>query len=72
MFAGQQDDLGMQRANHPRQEVRDRCDAILLLAEGQSPESVAERRLSQRYTLDELATWVDCFNSRGVEGLIAG
>jgi hypothetical protein len=72
LTVGQQADLGMQRANHPRQEVRDRCHAILLLAEGQSPEWVAERGLSQPYSLDELAAWVECFNSKGVEGLTAG
>jgi hypothetical protein len=67
----QEDDLGHHKTHHNHPQVRDRCAAILLLAEGHDPEEVAFELLSQPITLEVLAKWVGVFNERGVPGLLS-
>jgi transposase len=63
--------LREQAKNNPDQQVRDRCAAILLLADGHAPEEVAFKLLSKPVTLEVLAKWVEVFNEKGIPGLLS-
>ena len=59
------------RDHDPRPYVRERGAAILKMADGQSPHSVATRGLLKPRDPDTVYAWLDHYQSEGVAGLIA-
>ena len=59
------------RDHDARPYVRERGAAILKIADGQSPHSVATRGLLKPRDPDTVYAWLDHYQSDGVAGLIA-
>lgn len=66
----QQDQLQDYRDHHPKPAVRERCAALLKVANGQSAHAVARHGLLKRRKPDTLYGWLDYFEAEGVEGLL--
>jgi hypothetical protein len=60
------------RNHDPRPYVRERCAAILKVADGQSPHSVALTGLLRPRDPDTVYEWLNIFEQHGVEGLMRG
>ena len=57
--------------NHDRRpDVRERCAAILKVADGQSPHAVATQGLLRPRDPDTVYHWLDCYEQHGIEGLL--
>jgi len=67
----QQQELKQQRDHHPRWYVRERCAALLKIAEGQAPHRVAQAGLLKRRDPDTLYHWLAIYRDEGLPGLIA-
>jgi hypothetical protein len=59
------------RDHHPSPQRRERCTAILKVAEGKAPYWVARQGLLKPRCPNTLYTWVRLYRTRGLEGLIA-
>lgn len=63
----------IEHRNHdPRPDVRERCAAVLKVADGQSPHSVALTGLLRPRDPDTVYEWLNNFEHQGIEGLIGG
>ena len=59
------------RDHDPRPYVRERCAALLKVAEGCSPRAVARHGLLRPRDPDTVYTWLDRFQAEGLPGLLA-
>jgi hypothetical protein len=59
------------RDHDPRPYVRERCAALLKVADGLAPHAVARRGLLRPRDPDTLYTWLDRFRAEGLPGLLA-
>ena len=67
----QHQQLSHHRDHDPRPYVRERCAALLKVADGQSPNAVACYGLLKRRDPDTLYQWLDRFQAEGLPGLLA-
>ena len=58
------------RNHDPRPDVRERCAAILKIADGQSPHAVAQGGLLRPRDPDTVYGWLNSYEEEGVEGLL--
>lgn len=63
-------ELVRHRDHHPATYVRERCGAVLKVAEGQSAHSVALQGLLKKRDPDAVYSWLDLYETEGVAGLI--
>jgi Winged helix-turn helix len=59
------------RDHDPRPSVRERCAAVLKVAEGLAPHAVARRGLLRPRDPDTVYAWLDRFQAEGLPGLLA-
>ena len=59
------------RDHDPRPYLRERCAALLKIADGASPYGVSQQGLLQQREPDTVYNWMNIYASEGVEGLIA-
>ena len=59
--------------NHDRRpDIRERCAAILKIAEGHAPYAVAREGLLKHRDPDTVYGWLDRYEEHGLEGLLRG
>lgn len=66
----QRQELAQRRDHDPRPYVRERCAAMLKIADGQAANAVARSALLKPRDPDTLYDWMDHFEQEGVAGLI--
>ena len=71
LTAAQRQQLLHHRDHDPRPYVRERCAALLKVAEGCSPRAVARHGLLRPRDPDTVYTWLDRFQAEGLPGLLA-
>ncbi len=59
------------RDHDPQPYVRERCAALLKIADGQAPFTVARFGLLRTRDPDTLYAWLDCYQHDGLPGLFA-
>jgi hypothetical protein len=64
-------ELIQHRDHDERPYVRERCAALLKIAEGKSPHWVAERGLLKPRDPDTVYNWLNIYEQEGLSGLIA-
>jgi len=69
---GQRNALIEYRNHDQRPDVRERCAAILKVADGQSPHAVAREGLLRPRDPDTVYRWLDRYEEQGLEGLLTG
>jgi transposase len=57
--------------HHPRAAVRERCAALLKVAEGTSPHAVARAGLLFARDLDSVYRWLNWYQQEGIVGLLS-
>lgn len=58
--------------DHDREPwVRERCSAVLKIADGQAPYAVARTGLLQPRDPDTVYSWLTCYATEGIAGLLA-
>jgi hypothetical protein len=67
----EQRELEHYRDHEPRPYVRERCGAILKIAEGAPPHAVARQGLLKARDPDTLYGWLQVYEEEGVAGLVA-
>ena len=67
----EQRELEYYRDHDTRPYVRERCGAILKIADGATPHAVARHGLLQPRDPDTLSGWVQVYEEEGVAGLLA-
>lgn len=67
----QRQELVEHRDHDPRPDVRERCAAMLKIAEGQVARQVAQRGLLKPRDSDTVYSWLDRYQAEGLKGLIA-
>jgi len=67
----QRQELIQQRDHHPRPYVRERCAALLKIADGKTPHWVAKHGLLKERDPDSVYLWLNIYESQGLTGLIA-
>lgn len=67
----QQRELEKNRDHHPDSYVRERCGAILKIAEGQAAYAVARQGLLKPRDPDAVYHWLNIYEAEGLAGLIA-
>jgi hypothetical protein len=67
----QRHELTKNRDHHPEAYVRERCGAILKIAEGQAAYAVARQGLLKPRDPDAVYHWLNHYEAEGVAGLIA-
>ena len=67
----EQRELEHYRDHDPRPYVRERCGAILKIAEGATPHAVARQGLLKPRDPDTLYGWLQVYEEEGVAGLLA-
>jgi hypothetical protein len=67
----EQRELEHYRAHDTRPSVRERCGAILKIAEGAAPQAVARQGLLKPRDPDTLYGWFAVYEEEGVAGLLA-
>ena len=65
----QRDQLVWARDNHPKPYIRERCAALIMIADGRSGRDVAHNGLYKRRKADTIYEWVDRYKAEGFEGL---
>jgi len=66
----QRQELLHHRDHDPRPYVRERCAALLKIADGQSAHAVARHGLLQPRDPDTIYSWLDMYERLGVQGLL--
>lgn len=69
--AKQRGDLEHYRDHDPRPYVRERCGALLKIADGHAPYAVATQGLLRPRDPDTGYGWVHLYETDGVEGVVA-
>jgi hypothetical protein len=59
------------RDHDPKPYVRERCAALLKIADGASPHAVANAGLLRRRDPDTVYAWLDRYRAEGLPGLAA-
>lgn len=59
------------RDHDPRPPVRERCAALLKIAEGKSPHWVARHGLLKERDPDTVYNWLNIYQAEGLAGMIA-
>jgi hypothetical protein len=59
------------RNHHPKPFVRERCAALLQIADGHSPYAVANNGLLRSRDPDTVYAWLDYYQDEGLPGLLA-
>jgi Winged helix-turn helix len=59
------------RDHDPRPYVRERCAALMKIADGLSPYAVAQRGLLRRRDPDTVYAWLDRYQADGLTGVVA-
>jgi hypothetical protein len=67
----QRQELLHHRDHDPRPAVRERCAALLKVADGQSPHAVARHGLLRPRDPDTVYGWLDYYQGAGLPGLVA-
>lgn len=67
---GERNELVEQRDHHPSPQARERCAALLKIADGQSPHWVARQGLLKPRDPDTIYTWLDLYATEGLEGVL--
>ena len=67
----QRTELLYHRDHDPKPYVRERCAALLKVADGQAPHAVACAGLLRVRDPDTLYTWLDHYQEQGLPGLFA-
>ena len=68
----QRDSLKQARDHDPRPYVRERCAALLKIAEGHSPHWVARHGLLKERDPDTIYRWLSTYQRAGLAGVRAG
>jgi hypothetical protein len=63
-------ELEYSRDHDARPYVRERCGAVLKMAEGQTPHAVARQGLLKPRDPDTLYGWLEVYEAEGVAGLL--
>ena len=71
LTAAQRHQLLHHRDHDPRPYVRERCAALLKVADGQAPHAVARAGLLRPRDPDTLYAWLDHYQARGLAGVLA-
>ena len=58
------------RDHHRRPDMRERCAAILKIADGHSPHWVAQHALLKPRDPDSIYSWLSTYQTQGIVGLI--
>ena len=66
----QRQDLHHHRDHDPRPYVRERCAALLKIADGQSPHAVARQGLLKPRKPDTVYSWLDWYERYGLRSVI--
>jgi hypothetical protein len=66
----QRQELEDHRDHHPAAYVRERCSALLKVADGQAAHAVARRGLLKPRDPDAVYAWLDFYETEGLVGLI--
>jgi hypothetical protein len=67
----QRQELEDQRDHHPAVYVRERCSALLKVADGQAAHAVARQGLLKPRDPDAVYAWLNFYEAEGLAGLIA-
>jgi hypothetical protein len=67
----EQRELAHYRDHDPRPYVRERCGAVLKIAQGKTPHAVARQGLLKPRDPDTLYDWLAMYEEGGVAGLVA-
>jgi hypothetical protein len=59
------------RDHDPRPQARERCAAVLKIADGQSPHEVAQRGLLKARDPDTVYRWLSLYEAGGVASLLS-
>ena len=59
------------RDHHPNPQVRERCAAMLKIADGHAPHWVAKHGLLKERDPDSVYEWLNIYEVEGVAGLVA-
>jgi transposase len=70
LSAAQQEELEYTRDHDPRAYVRERCGALLKVADGQSALQVAQHGLLKVRDPDSVYEWVRRYKAEGLPGLL--
>ena len=68
---GERAELLDHRDHDPRPYVRERCAALLKIADGQAPYAVANTGLLRNRDPDSVYAWLDYYRAEGLPGLLA-
>jgi hypothetical protein len=71
LTAPQRDELVYHRDHDPKPYVRERCAALLKIADGASPHAVARTGLLRRRDPDTVYAWLDRYQADGLPALLA-
>ena len=63
--------LKQRRDHDPQPQVRERCAAVLKIAEGQSPHEVAQVGLLKARDPDTVYRWLNQYEAGGITGLLS-
>jgi len=66
----QREELFQARDHDPRPAVRERCAALLKIADGQSAYAVARQGLLRPRDPDTVYAWLDYYQDQGLAGLV--
>ena len=69
--AKQRMELEYYRDHAPQPYVRERCGALLKIADGHAPHAVATQGLLQPRDPDTVYAWVRLYETEGLEGIVA-
>lgn len=67
----QRQELVHHRDHDPRPYVRERCAALLKIADGQSPHTVARQGLLKPRDPDAVYAWLTRYEREGLAGVVA-
>lgn len=70
LSATQRKELVEHRDHDRRPDIRERCAALLKIAEGEAPYAVARRGLLKRRLPDTVYGWLNLYEQEGLEGLL--
>ena len=71
LSAEQCQELLTYRDHDPRPYVRERCAALLKIADGQAPYEVARHGLLKARDPDSVYAWLDRYAAEGLAGIVA-
>ena len=69
--AEQREELVAHRDHDPHPYVRERCAALVKIADGMSPHAVAQRGLLKARDPDTVYGWLAAYEAEGLAGVIA-